>query len=63
MVLPFKLLSVNYHHCTNEVSHSCSSTLSWRALIANIVHSDDSLWEEICGKPWFQYSGEDYGNR
>lgn len=63
MVLSFKSLSVNYHHYTNEVSQPCSSTCSWRALIADVVPFDDSLWEEIRGNPWFQYSGEDYGHR
>lgn len=47
---------------TNEVSQPCSSTCSWRALIADLVHPDDCLWEEIRRKPWFQYGGEDYGN-
>ena len=62
MVLSFKSLSLNYRHCTNEVSQPCSSTCSWRALIADVVHSDDSLWEEIHGKLQFQHGGADYQN-
>lgn len=61
VVLSFKSLSVNYHCYTKKVSELCSSTCRWRALIADLFHSDDSLWEEIYGKPWFQYSGGDYG--
>lgn len=62
MVLSFQSSNVTYCHYTNEVSKPCSCTCSWRALIAEVVHSDDSLWEVVRGKPWFQNGGEHYEN-
>lgn len=61
-VLSLKSLCVNYHVHTKEVSQTSSSTCSWRAQIAGVALLDNSLWEEMCGKPWFQYSGEDCGS-
>lgn len=62
LVLSWKSLCVNYRVHTNEVSQTGSSACSWRALIAGVALSDNSLLEEMCRKPWFQYSGEDYGS-
>lgn len=61
-VLSLKSLYVNYCVHTNEVSQTRSSTCSWRALIAGVDLLDNSLWEEMCGKPWFQYIGKDCGS-
>lgn len=62
LVLSLKSLCATYHVRINEVGQTRSSMCSWRALIAGVVLLDNSLWGEMCGKPWFQYSGEDYGN-
>ncbi|XP_051633397.1 uncharacterized protein LOC127466549 isoform X2 [Manacus candei] len=56
-----KAFEPHAQEASGQCGEKCRKS-SCRPLIAGVVLLDDSLWEEISGKPRFQYSGEDYGS-